>query len=146
MQGPSFNPSPELFEIIAECTEHYYVGSPDAEWPNNIISRKAIVYESGVIAREGDIVSHNVDPNEVDLCRQLSVEVRQVIGDVEVGMGSEATTFFSPFSICSPCNTDTPTAITSDLIRERFGGTIFPLATITVEPLEESGIWWGEIL
>ena len=36
-----FEPDPDRLLVIRECMENYDVGSDDAEWPNNIISRKA---------------------------------------------------------------------------------------------------------
>ena len=37
-------------DAIRECTASYDVGSPDAESPNNILSRKTVVYGSGRIS------------------------------------------------------------------------------------------------
>ena len=37
--------------VLSQCTENFDIGDPDAEWPNNILSRKLIVYGSGRIAR-----------------------------------------------------------------------------------------------
>ena len=36
--------------------------------------------------------------------------------------------------------------IDEEIIRAKFGGTLFPPVTITVEPLEEAGVWWAEVL
>jgi hypothetical protein len=38
-----------------------------------------------------------------------------------------------------------PEKIDAPLILSRFGGTIFPAATITAEPIVESGVWWSEV-
>lgn len=39
-----------------------------------------------------------------------------------------------------------PERIDEGVMRRAFGGTIFPPATITVEPLKESGTWWSAVL
>jgi hypothetical protein len=65
---------------------------------------------------------------------------------VEVGMGSESGDTFGPFFIVANHDEDVSDRIDEGLLRARFGGTLFPPATITVEPLEERGIWWSEVL
>ena len=144
MNLTTFDIDPDRFAALKECTESYEVGTPDAEWPNNILSRRTIVYESGVIARDGDHVNHNVDPDELDRCKSLATTAREMIGDIDVGMGSESGDQFFPFFICNNADAAVSNGITGELIRERFGGTIFPPATITAEPLEATGVWWNE--
>jgi len=145
MKFTNFDIDPERLAALKECTESYDVGSPEAEWPNNILSRRTIVFGSGVIARKGDTIIHNVDSDELECCRKLATEARQTIGDIDVGMGSESSDQFFPFFVCNNVNADIPNDIDEHLIRKRFGGTIFPPATITVEPLVEAGIWWSEV-
>ena len=145
MNLTTFTLDPERFAVLKECTESYDVGTPDAEWPNNILSRRTVVYESGLIAREGDDVIHNVDPAELDRCKTLAKDACETIGEIFVGMGSEAGDKYSPFFICNNVDGDRPTSITEEVIRQRFKGTIFPPATITAEPLEDSGVWWNEV-
>jgi hypothetical protein len=140
-----FEPDVDRLAVIRECMEHYDVGDPEAEWPNNIISRRAVAYGSGVIARRGDPVRHNVDPDELALCHRLSAAAAEVMAGVSVGMGSESGDEFHEFLIAANVDEPTPTAITADLVRAKFGGTLFPSVTITVEPLEESGVWWSEV-
>ena len=131
--------------VIRECMENYDVGAPDVEWPNNIISRHAVVYGSGVIARRDVGVRHAVDPDELALCRDLAAEIAGVMSGVDVGMGSQSGDAFCEFFIASNVNEASPAQIDEHLIRARFGGTIFPPATITVEPLREAGVWWSEV-
>ena len=141
-----FPPDDDRRAVIAECIETYDVGSPQDEWPNNLISTKAVVYASGRIARAGQSVRHAVDPAELALCRRLAAAAAGVMADAPVGMGSEDENFFRPFYVAANKG-DAPTArITEQLIRDLFGGTIFPPATITVEPLAESGAWWREVM
>ena len=136
----------EKLEVIRECMDNSDVGSDDAEWPNNIISQQAVVYASGRIARRGSTVRHAVNPDELTLCQQLSSEVTAIMAGVDVGMGSESSDPFQSFFVVANADEQAPARIDENLIRSCFGGTIFPLATITIEPLAESGIWWSEVL
>ena len=140
-----FEPDPERLAIISFCMEHHDVGDPGAEWPNNIISRHTVVYGSGHIAREGDSVQLTVDPDELDLCRRLSAEIAELMAGVEVGMGSEGSDEFQGFFIAGSVLESAPLAIDEELIRSRFNGTIFPPATISVEPFTEVTEWWAEV-
>src|SRR5262249_40665310 len=114
----------------------------DAEWPNNILSRCAIVYGSGVIARREQSVRHNVAPSELELCKRLAGEARALMRGVAVGMGSEGDDEFQEVFVAADTDEHVPQCIDERLVQERFGGTIFPLATITIEPLKEEGRWW----
>jgi hypothetical protein len=140
-----FAPDPERLAIFRDCIEHYDVGDPAAEWPNNLLSRKTVVYGSGAIACQGNPVRHAVDPHELRYCRQLAAQAILVMGNMPVGMGSESIDPFLPFFIVANQNEPIPEQITPGLIWAKFGGTIFPLASITVEPLQEAGIWWTEV-
>ena len=135
----------DKLDAIRECTENYDVGQGNAEWPNNIISRQIVVYESGLIARKGEKVRHAVDPDELGICRRRAKEIAKLMKGVDVGMGSESGDPFREFYIA--VNVDEPAAakITEKLIRAKFAGTIFPPATITVEPMRERGVWWAEV-
>ena len=135
----------DRLSVISECMENYDVGESDAEWPNNIISRRTVVYGSGVMAREGEQVRHAVDPDELATCRRLSEEAAVVMDGVEVGMGSNRSCYFRGFFIVANVDELAPSSITTDLIRAKFGGTLFPPVKITVEPLVERGTWWSEV-
>jgi hypothetical protein len=141
-----FDPDPVRLKPLRECMESYGSDSPDAEWPNNILSRKAVAYGSGVIAREGAPVRHNVASEELALCKRLSGEACALMAGVRVGMGSQADDGFYEFFIAANADDPAPAKIDEPLIWSKFGGTIFPLATIEVEPLEEAGVWWSEVL
>lgn len=140
-----FEPDPAKLDAMRACMENYDVGSPDAEWPNNIISNRAVVYGNGAIARQGTPVCQAVDPDELALCRRLAVEAADVMAGVDVGMGSESSDRFHGFFIAANVNEPVPPRIDEGLIRSKFGGTIFPPATITVEPMAETGTWWAEV-
>lgn len=108
--------------VIRECMEAYGMGEAGAEWPNNIISRRAVVYNDGTIAREGDTVTHEIDDTELALCRRMSEEAALLMGGVDVGMGSEASDRFNGFYVAAPAGAATPAALDATLIRARFGG------------------------
>lgn len=131
--------------VISECMQHYDVGDPGAEWPHNLISRQAVVYGSGVIARKNDPVVHVVDPDELSLCRQLAAEAERLMDGVPVGMGSEARHPFRGFFIAANVDDTTPATIDDRFVWLRFGGTLFPSLTIRVEPLSESTTWWAKV-
>src|SRR5262249_8583546 len=67
-----FEPDADRLAVIRECMEHYDVGKPGAEWPNNIISRRAVVYGSGGSARPGGPGPHAGAPHAVGVCRRVS--------------------------------------------------------------------------
>ena len=82
-----FDPDSDRLALLRECTENYDVGDSESEWPNNILSRKTVVYGSGRIAREGDPVRHTVEPEELALCSRLSSEAEELMAGVDIGMG-----------------------------------------------------------
>jgi hypothetical protein len=137
-----FDPAPDRFAVLRPCIESGDCGDAGAEWPNNILSKHTVVYGSGVIARRGQPVRHSVDPSELELCKRLAAEAGAQMRGVAVGMGSEGRDEFGEFFAAANADDPIPQRIDARLIRARFGGTIFPLATITVEPLKEAGRWW----
>jgi hypothetical protein len=139
-------PDPIRLSVILECMETYEVGEAWAEWPNNIISRRAVVYRDGAIVREEDVFPGLIDATELALCQGLGDEVAGLMHSVSVGMGSQADNSFHPFFILGSGTASLATSINEQLVRDRFGGTIFPQATITVEPLSDGTIWWNEVL
>src|SRR5690606_30671923 len=52
---------------------------------------------------------------------------------------------FHAFWIVPNVDEARPERIDAALITRVFAGTIFPLATTTVEPLAEAGVWWSEV-
>lgn len=124
--------------------KNYDVGDRKFDWPNNMISTQCVVYGDGKIRRKGDEVSFFVDPEELCLCQKLSSEAHRSNPRAYFDFGSAETNRVWPFFVCSNVEKRAPKQITEELIWQSFGGTIFPLATITVEALNEEGIWWEE--
>jgi len=141
-----FKTSPSRLAVVRECMDDYGVATDDAaEWPNNILSRRTVVYGSGAIGRRGESVSHKVDPDELALCKALAKAARKLMKNVDAGLESEAQLDFRDFYIAANVGDPVPRRITEALIRQKFGGTIFPPATVTVEPLAEKAAWWAGV-
>ncbi len=143
--GSHLTVDPDRLAVIRTCMEAYDVGSPDDDWPNNIISRHTVVYYDGTITLAGNPAIHVVDDVELALCRSLSAEAAVLMAGVSVGMGSEADEAFQDFFVTAPVGSHCAVTIDEALIRRCFGGVLFPPATITVEPFSEDTIWWGEV-
>jgi hypothetical protein len=141
-----FASSPSKLAILAPCMDPDGFDDEDAEWRNNLLSARTVVYESGVIARRGETVHHAVDPAELALCSELAGEAAAITKGASVGMGSESSASFAEFFVTANADAPRPTRIDEDFVRRAFGGTIFPPATVTVEPLKETGVWWSEVL
>jgi hypothetical protein len=141
-----FAVSDERLAVLAPCMGAEGDADDEAEWPENLLSRRTRVYESGRIVRAGDDVRHAVDPDELALCRRLASEAEGIVRGVDVGMGSESSSRFQAFFVAADVGVVPPSRIDEALVRRAFGGAIFPPATLTVEPLEETGTWWSEVL
>jgi hypothetical protein len=141
-----FASSPSKLAILAPCMDPDGDDDEEAEWRNNFLSARTVVYESGVIARRGESVHHAVDPEELSLCGKLAGEAVAIMKGASVGMGSESSSSFSEFFVAANADVPRRARIDEEVVRRAFGGTIFPPTTITVEPLEEAGTWWSEVL
>lgn len=141
----NFPLDPSLQSVIEECIGPSSGDDPDAEWTGTILSTKTVVYGSGRLAKTGEPVTHEVDPDELEQIKRLAHDAAKVMQGVAVGMGSRSSAPFREFFIAANVSDARPEKIDPELIRARFGGTIFPAATITVEPFAESGTWWIEV-
>jgi hypothetical protein len=138
---------PTRLSVIAECIETYGTASDSPEkanlaWTWNVISKNAVVYSCGAIGRNGEILEHNHDPIELDLCRQLSQAAADIMAGQFIGMGDENDHELLPFYITANAGMVTPVSLTEAVIRAAFGGTIYPKANIAIEPLEVGEEWW----
>src|SRR5947209_8433000 len=119
-------PDPERLAVFRECMETYGVdaGAPaDEEWPWNVVSRRAVAYSCGRIARAGEPVEHRHDPEDLAMCRRLSAEAAAVMEGTAVGMGSESTDPFRPFFVAANVGAAVPEAVNEQLVRRAFGET-----------------------
>src|SRR5689334_20655844 len=141
-----FKASPSRLAVLRECMDDYGA-APDAEaeWPNNILSRKTVVYGSGAIGRRSEPVTHKVDPDELALCKSLAKAARRLVKNIDAGLESEADLDFREFYIAANVGDRAPRRITDAFGCSKFGRTILPLATVTVEPISEKAAWWSGI-
>ncbi|MGL5810843.1 MAG: hypothetical protein ACRCYQ_12940 [Nocardioides sp.] len=136
-------------EMLAPCTDNYDIGIPSRyEWPNNVLSTRTVVYEGGWIARAGDeFVLPRWRPDEFELCERLANEAASIMEGVLVEGTSEADTTFAPFyRVAAVDSAGTPDQVDERFVRELFGGTIFPLDPVVVEPLREDGTFWERVV
>ena len=174
--------STERRGVLAECADPYDIDEEE-DWIRNVLSRYMVVYDSGIVRREGGASpatatqraarspsrSHPATPapppvvsrDELATCRRLAMEAAQLLEDIR--LNSEASSRWSPFFIIrDPATMDpatdsararegdgsgAPKAITEAAIRKAFGGCIFPLAPVSIEPLGgERAAWWRHIV
>ncbi len=128
---------------IFDCMGILRVGDSMPEWWFGILSTRTVVHGSGRIGRAGEKARHRVDPDELALCRALSAKA-EAIGAGP--MSSEGECDFHRFFICAAVGEAVPERIDEALIRERFGGTILPVATVRVQPLDEASPWWSDMM
>jgi hypothetical protein len=139
-------PDPKKMEVLSQCFDDYGVSEdPNAEWPNNILSRRTVVYRTGHIGKKDEPIYIDVDPDELALCERVSAALKHAVGDRDCGIGSEGDFPLRPFFICANRDEAPPKAITADLIRARFNGTILPASSITVDALDENSSWWRDV-
>jgi hypothetical protein len=144
-----FEPDPSRLAPLRPCATPgtAYAGrAASCEWAQNVLSVKTVAYGSGRIAREGDRVLHDVDPSELRLCRGLAEEATAILkGKVDGGLGTEGAMPFDPFWAAANRGGPSPERLDDALIREAFGGAIYPLATVEVQRLSEDAKWWREV-
>ena len=140
-----FDLDPQRLEILRPCMENGGEDDGELDWPSNVISCRTVAYGSGIIARRDAPVRHAVLADEWELCRRLAVQALVPMQGEYVGLGSAGGDMFSEFFIAATVDDPIPARIDEDLIRSRFGGTLFPLAEVAVEPLIEGGGLWERL-
>src|SRR5512147_575330 len=84
--------------VFAPCMDSYGCGDAARyEWPNNVLSTKLVVYDSGVIAKQGGSVVHRVDRIELERCERLARQAEAIMGKQFVGMKSESDSHFQAY-------------------------------------------------
>jgi hypothetical protein len=116
-------------------------GSRPDWWIGGMLSNRTIVYGSGRIAREGDLVRHKVDPVELTRCRTLADEALSLGAP---GLSSEGDFQWYPFFVAANLDDPAPEQIDEEVVRERFGGTILPIIQILISPIREGSPWWDK--
>jgi hypothetical protein len=141
--------NPERLQSLTECLETYGIAEDNPEeidWPHNVLSTRTVVYDCGVYCRSGDVLPHNHDPTEFALCQKLAAAAAALMQDQTIEMGDEGEHDLAPFYVVANQENPVPTAITEEVIRSAFGGTIYPQAKITICPLQPgSGQWWEDL-
>lgn len=138
----------EYFAPIAECTETYGMDdhNPGSEWAWNVISTQATAYSCGAICRMGELLEHHHHAEEFSQCKRLAEEVAQVAKNIAYCGRSASDVPPSPFYVVTNIGAEVPRQFNERLIRQIFGGTIYPRAKIWIEPLEEQGDWWSDVV
>ena len=117
----------------------------DDGFPLGWLSNRTVVYTCGAMTREGTAIEHNHPTGEIALCQEISSQAATVMEGTEVGMGSEAADFFTPFFIAAIENAEVPITFSELFIRKAMGGVINPKCRIWIEALEQRGEWWFEV-
>lgn len=132
--------------LLAPCRDPYGLGDASlTEWPNNVLSTRTIVYEGGVIAREGDEVVVRYDPAERRRCERLAAGAATVAAGMHVDLKSEADGAFAPFfRVAPPGSAGPPAEVDEAFVRWLFGETICPLDAVRVEPLDVTSTFFRE--
>lgn len=138
-----FGVDPRWMAAFEPCMNDYDCGDRALyEWPNNVLSVKTVVYENGVISKQGEPVDHAVEPDELALCKRLSDAMHAFVADVLVGMKSEADVHWVPYFCATSAGSS---ELDEASVRALFGGTIMPLDRVVVEPMEEAGSFWDDL-
>jgi hypothetical protein len=127
-------------EPLKECMNNW--GTDPGEWVTNYLSTKTVAFSCGVIARDGDAVTHDHDPEELALCKRLAREAAALMAGTFLCMGDESDHEFAPFFVTANAGAKVPRKLTDKHVRAAFGGTLWPECQITIEPLKARGKWW----
>jgi hypothetical protein len=137
---------PERESMLAACLDDYGVATDgEAEWPNNLVSRRAVAYESGHVRGRDEPAPGPIDRDELARCRALAREVAEMMSGVAVGMGSESGDGFHAYWLVPESGAPHASRIDEALVRRAFSNTLFPLVTVAVEPLRAEGAWWERV-
>lgn len=142
----SFAVDHRRLQELDELIDDYGVAEDHkAEWPNNMLSKRTVIYENGAFARTRYKPRFDVDQDELALCKRVSMAAKAIVGDKYLGLGDASDHPFVPFFIAANTFDPRPTVIDSDFIKDRFAQTLFPPFTIKVEPLSMHADWWREV-
>jgi hypothetical protein len=123
--------------------------NPDG-FPYCSVSRQAIVYSCGIIARRGDSTVHSHPSNELSICKDFSTGATSTMNKVVADWGSEGTPddgtdCFLPFFRLANRGDPTFETIDEEVIRMAFGGTLSTMLDFHIEPLAMNTEWWESL-
>lgn len=134
----------EKMDLFRPMADPGGVGNIEDEWPNNLLSTQTVIYGDGKFGKYGEQVRHLVDPHEWELCKALSLRAQERATDVFIP--SETQCPLGPFYVVRNADEPPSREITSDVVRDVFAGTLFPLAPIVVDPLSVEEPWWSDVV
>ena len=123
-----------MLNNIATCQDNYGVGG-DNEWGNNMVSQKAVMGPSGRVGYPGSV---DAPPIEAALKKCQSLADAAIVFGTNATFdiwGSEGGECFEPYWVAMHAGWKCE-RITSDVVREAFGGTLYPKASIEVQTLD----------
>jgi hypothetical protein len=139
----TFSKLKKLPDPIRDCIGRVDPERPsEGPWRYGILATDTVVYTSGRIARAGEKIRHDVDPEEFERCQTLA---RGALWTCVPPLASEGEFGWEPFFVAADRDWPIPERIDESLIRDRFGGTILPVAPFAISPIDDSGPWWAEI-
>jgi hypothetical protein len=131
-----------LLEPFKECMPLPGTDPTEDEWPNNLVSSRAVVYSCGRLGRAGEAIKHAHDRDELALCQRLAQEVAAPWKGSLFVFSDEGSHTFSPFFATANVGDDVSSKVSEEHVRRAFGGTLRPDCLFLIEPLVEAGNWW----
>ncbi len=142
--------NPDRLQSLTECLETYGIEQDhpnEIDWPHNVLSTRTVVYDCGAYCLADHVIPHDHDPAEFALCPRLAMATAAIMQDQTIEMGDEGEHDLAPFYVVVNQGSPVPIAITPEVIRSAFGGTIYPQARITISPLQPgAGKWWDYLI
>lgn len=126
---------------LLDCMESCGPEHPRDEWDHSCVHPETVAYSCGRLYRHGQPNVHDHDPEELERCRKLAEEAAKVIEGVEINL-SESSSELDPFFITANRGDKVPEGMTREFVIEMFNGAIYPVAHITISPLEEGNSGW----
>ncbi len=134
--------SAERLAPLQECMVDSTGDNRPGEWPANYFSTQTVAYSCGILARAGEKVVHDHDPDELKLCQRLADEAAAIMTGTWLGMSDESDHQFAPFFITANVGDKVPRKMTEAHLRAAFHGVINPKCRLDIELLKEEGDWW----
>ncbi len=135
--------SPERLRPFEECTRDSSGDNRPGEWPGNYLSTATVAYSCGILARKGEKVEHNHEPDELALCKSLAEEAGRLMEGNLLCMGDESDHEFAPLYIAANQGDPVPKKMTEEAVRAAFRGLWWPQCHLKIEPLKAHGDWWA---